>query len=111
MQEKLTSRDRNFRNVGGIDSGADLVTKPLAREQLHVRKLNSQFVHDEVRVNDIGARQNGVLQALRGMVLPRCRELAAWNRTDMSPRTSHTTLKGGPSWNDFLARVTADAES
>ena len=81
--------------------------------QSHNRKLNSQFVQDEVSVNYVGARPNGVdlPQILRDMGFAGSRDLAVWTRTDMGSRTRRTTMKGGPCWSDVIARLTADADN
>ena len=47
--------------------------------QSHIHKLNSQFLQDEVSVNHVGARPNGVNlpQVLRDMGFASGRNLAA----------------------------------
>ena len=112
IQEKAAG-DLNFQRGAGTDNGADLFTKTLTWKiiQSHIHKLNSQFGQDEVSVNYVGARPNGVNlpRVLQGMGFARNRDLAAWTRTDMSSRTRRTTMKGGPLWSDVVAQVTADA--
>ena len=77
----------------------------------HIHKLSSQFIHDDVNVNFVGARPNGVNlpHVLHELGIASDRNLAAWTRTDMSSRTIRTTMKGGPLWSHAVARVTADA--
>ena len=105
--------DLDFMKVPGVDNGADQFTKTLSWNEIqsHVHKLSSQFVQTEISVNYVGARPNGVnlLRILQDMGLAGGRNLAAWTRTDMSSRTRRTTMKGGPSRSDVVARVTADA--
>ena len=81
--------------------------------QSHIHKLSSEFVQNEINVNYVGARPNGVNlpRILQELGIPGDRNLAAWTRTDMSSRTRRTTMKGGPVWSDVVARVTADAVS
>ena len=113
IQEKAAEVDLNFKRVAGVDIGADLFTKILSWTEIqnHIHKLSSQFVQDEISVNHVGARPNGVNlpRILRDMGLAGGRNLAAWTRTDMSSRTRRTTVKGGPSWSDVVDRVTTDA--
>ena len=103
----------NFRKVAGVDNGADLFTKTLSwnETQSHFHKLSSQFVQNEINVNFVGPRPNGVNlpRVLQELGIAGDRKLAAWTRTDMSSRTRRTTVKGGPVWSDVIARVTADA--
>ena len=107
--------DLNFKKVAGVDNGADLFTKTLSwnETQSHIHKLSSQFVQNEINVNYVGARPNGVNlpRILQEMGLASDRNLAACTRTDMRSRTRRTTMKGGPAWSDVVARVTADAVS
>ena len=109
IQEKAAKGDLIFKKVAGVDNGADQFTKtPSWNEmQSHIHKLSSQFVQNEISVNYVGARSNGVNlpRILQDMVLVGDRHLAAWTRTDMR----RTTMKSGLSWSDFVARVTADA--
>ena len=113
VQEKAAKGDLNFKKVAGVDSGVDVFTKTLSWNEIlsHIHKLSSQFIHDEVNVNFVGARPNGVNlpQVLHELGIAGDRNLAAWTRTDMSSRTIRTTMKGGPLWSDVVARVTADA--
>ena len=84
--------------MAGIDNGVDLNTKILSwtEMQSHIHKLSSQFIPDEVNVNSVGARPNGViLPQNKNWVLTGGRDLAAWTRTDMSSRTRRTTVKFG----------------
>ena len=115
IQEKAAKGDLNFKKVAGVDNGADLFTKTLSwnETQSHIHKLSSQFVQNEINVNYVGARPNGVNlpRILQVMGLASDRNLAAWTRTDMRSRTRRTTMKGGPAWSDVVARVTADAVS
>ena len=61
-QEKAAKGDLNFKKVAGVDNGADLFTKILSWNEIqsHIHKLSSQFVHNEINVNRVGARSNGV---------------------------------------------------
>ena len=115
IQEKTAKGDLNFKKVAGVDNGADLFTKTLSWNEIqsHIHKLSSQFVQNEINVNYVGARPNGVNlpQVLQELGIAGDRNLAAWTRTDMSSRTRRTTMKGGPVWSDVVARVTADAAS
>ena len=81
--------------------------------QSHIHKLSSPFIQNEINVNFVGARRNGVnlTRILQKTGLAGDRNLAAWTRTDMSSRTRRTTMKGGPVWSDVVARVSADAVS
>ena len=98
IQEKAAKSDLNFKKVAGVDNGADLFTKTLSWNEIqsHIYKLSSQFVQNEINVNYVGARPNGVNlpQILQEMGLVGDRKLAAW--TDMSSRTRRTIMKGGP---------------
>ena len=107
--------DLNFEGVAGVDNGADLFTKTLSWNEMqsHIHKLSSQFIQNEVSVNYVGARPNGVNlpQVLLELGTAGGRNLAAWTRTDMRSRTRRTTMKGGLVWSDVVARVTVDAVS
>ena len=98
-----------------LDNGDDLFTKTLSSNEIqsHIHKLSSQFVQNEINVNFVGARPNGVNlpRVLQELDIACDRKLAAWTQTDMSSRTRRKTMKGGPSWSDVVARVTADAVS
>ena len=113
IQEKAAKGDLDFKRVAGVDNGADLFTKTLSWNEIqsHIHKLSSQFVQNEISVNFVGARPNGVNlpQVLQEMGIAGGKNLAAWTRTVMGPRTRRTTVKGGHSWEDVVARVTADA--
>ena len=113
IQEKAAKGDLNFKKVAGVDNGADLFTKTLSWNEIqsHIHKLSSQFIQNEVSVNYVGARANGVNlpQVLQELGIAGGRNLAAWTRTDMRSRTRRTTMKGGLVWSDVVARVTADA--
>ena len=115
IQERAAEGDLNFKKVTGVDNGADLFTKTLSWNEIqnHIHKLSSQFVQNEINVNYVGTRPNGVnlLRVLQDLGIAGDRNLAAWTRTDMSSRTRRTTMKGGHVWNDVIARVTADAVS
>ena len=99
IQEKAAKGDLNFKKVAGVDNGADLFTKTLSWNEIqsHIHKLSSQFVQNEINVNYVGARPNGVNlpRILQEMGLAGDRKLAAWTRTDMTSRTRRTTMKGG----------------
>ena len=112
IQEKAAKGDLNFKKVAGVDNGADLFTNLSWNEiHSHIDKLSSQFIQNEVSVNYVGTRPNGVNlpQVLQELGIAGGRNLAAWTRTDMRSRTRRTTMKGGPVWSDVVARVTADA--
>ena len=113
IQEKAAKGDLNFMKVADVDNGADLFTGTLSWNvvQNHIHKLSSQFIHNEVSVNYVGARPNGVnlLRVLQELGIAGGRNLAAWTRTDMRSRTRRTTMKGGLVWSDVVARVAADA--
>ena len=113
IQGKAAEGDLNFKRVAGVNDGADLLTKTLSWNEIqsHIHQLSSQFVQNEISVNFVGARPNGVNlpRILQDMGLAGGRNLAAWTRTDMSSRTRRTTMKVGPLWSDVVARVTADA--
>ena len=113
IQEKAAKGDLNFKKMAGVDNGADLFTKTLSWNEIqsHIHKLSSQFVQNEISVNHVGARPNGVdlRRILQEIGIAGGRNLAAWTRTDVSSRTTRTTMKGGPLWSDVVARVTADA--
>ena len=115
IQEKAAKGDLSFEKVAGVDNAADLFTKTLSWNviQSRIQKLSSQFVQNEINVNYVGARPNGVNlpRILQEMGLAGERKLAAWTRTDMSSRTRRTTMKGGLVWSDVVARVTADVVS
>ena len=115
IREKASKDDLNFKKVAGVDNEADLFTKTLSWNEIqsHIHELSSQFVLNEINVNYVGARPNGVNlpRVLQELGIACDRNLAAWARTDMSSRTRRTTLKGGPVWSDVIARVTADAVS
>ena len=65
IQEKAAKGDLNFKRVARVDNGADLFTKTLSwnEPQSHTHKLSSQFVQNEISVNYVGARPNGVNQS------------------------------------------------
>ena len=62
IQEQAAKGDLNFKKVAGVDNGADLFTKTLSWNEIqnHNHKLSSQFVQNEINVNYVGARPNGV---------------------------------------------------
>ena len=103
----------NFKKVAGVDNGADLFTMTLSWNEIqrHIQRLSSQIIQNEVSVNNVGARPNGVNlpQVLQELGIGGGRNLAAWTRTDMRSRTRRTTVKDGLVWSDVVARVTADA--
>ena len=74
IQDKAAKGDLNFKKVAGVDNGADLFTKTLSWNEIqsHIHKLSSQFVQNEINVNYVGARPNGVNlpHILQEMVLP-----------------------------------------
>ena len=88
IQEKAAKGDLNFKKVAGVDNGAHLFTKTLSWNEIqsHIHKLSSQFIQDEINVNFVGARPNGVNlpQVLQELVIAGGRNLAPWTRTDMS---------------------------
>ena len=104
LQDKAAKGDLNFKKVAGVDNGADTFTKSLSWNEIqrHIHKLSSQFVQNEISVNNVGARPNGVNlpRILQEMGLAGDRNLAR-----------RTTMKGGPVGSDVVARVTADAVS
>ena len=75
--------------------------------------MSAQFVKNEINVNYVGVRPNGVNVpcVLQEFGIAGDGYLAAWTRTDMSSGTRRTTMKGGLVWSDVVARVTADAVS
>ena len=82
IQEKAAKGDLNFKKVAGVDIGADLFTKTLSWNEIqsHIHKLSSQFVQNEISVNNVGARPNGVnlpRSTARIRVLP---VAGAWQR-------------------------------
>ena len=105
IQEKAAKGDLNFKKVAGVDNGADFFTRTLSWNEIqsHIHKLSPQFVQNEINVNYVGARPNGVNLAriVQEMGLAGNKKLAAWTRTNMSSRD----------WSDVVARVTADAVS
>ena len=113
IQEKAAKGDLNFKKVAGVDNGADPFTKTLSWNEIqrHIHKLRPQFSKNEVTVNYVGARPNGInlLGVLQELGIACGRNFAAWTRTDMRSRTRRTTMKGGLVWGDVVARVTADA--
>ena len=115
IQEKAAQGDLNFKKVAFVDNGADLFTKTLSWNEIqsHIHKWSSQFVQNEINVNYVGARPNGVNlpRVLQELGISGDRNLAAWTRTDMSSRTRRTTMEGGPVWSDVVACVTAYAVS
>ena len=58
IQEKAAKGDLNFKKVADVDIGAALFTKTLSWS--HIHKLSSQCVQNEIGVNYVGARPNGV---------------------------------------------------
>ena len=62
IQEKAAKVDLNFKKVAGVDNGTDLFTKTLSwnQTQSHIHKLSLQLNQDEVNVNFVGGRPNGV---------------------------------------------------
>ena len=94
----------NVQRVAGIDNEDDLFTKTVTWKEIqsHIHKLNSQFLQDEVSVNRVRARSNGVNlpHVLPDMGFAGGRNLAAWTRTDMYSRTHNevpgTHAIGGP---------------
>ena len=62
IQEKAAKGDLNFEKVAGVDNRADMFPKILSWNEIqsHIHKLSSQFVQNEINVNYVGARPNGV---------------------------------------------------
>ena len=80
IQEKAAKGDLDFKRVAGVDNGADLFTKTLSWNEIqsHSHKLRSQFVQNEISVNCVGARPNGVN-------LPRVLPVAeSWQRVEQT---------------------------
>ena len=80
IQEKAAKGDLDFKRVAGVDNGADLFTKTLSWNEIqsHNHKLRSQFVQNEISVNYVGARPNGVN-------LPRVLPVAeSWQRVEQT---------------------------
>ena len=109
IQEKAAKGDLNFKKVAAVDNGADLFTKTLSWNEIqsHIHKLSSQFVQNEINVNYVGARPNGVNlpRVLEQLGIAGDRNLAAWTRTDLISRTRRTTMKGGPVWSDVSPQM------
>ena len=102
IQEKAAKGDLNFKKVAGVDNRADLFTKTLSWNEIqnHIHKLSSQFVQNEINVNHVGARPNGVN-------LPRVlQELGIAGDKSGSMDSNRRELS-----KDVIARVTADAVS
>ena len=91
IQEKTAKCDLNFKKVAVVDNGADLFTNTLSWNEIqsHIHKLSSQFVQNEINVNYVGARPNGVNlpRILQEMSLASDRKLAASNRHELSNET------------------------
>ena len=62
IQEKAAKGDLNLKKVASVDNGADLFTETLSWQEMesHIHKWSSQFVQNEINVNYVGARPNGV---------------------------------------------------
>ena len=99
IQEKAAKDDLNFKKVAGIDNGADLFTKTLSWNEIqsHIHKLSSQFIPDEVNVNYVGARPNGVNlpQVLQELGIDRRQRLGSVdsNRHELSNKTYHCEIR------------------
>ena len=96
IQEKAAKCDLNFKKVAGVDNGADLFTKTLSWNEIqsHIYKLSSQFVQNEINVNYVGARPNGVNlpRVLQELGIARDRNLAGSmdsNRHELSNETDN----------------------
>ena len=62
IRENAAKGDLNFKKVASVDNGADLFTKTLSWNEIQndIHRLSSQFVQNEINVNYVGARPNGV---------------------------------------------------
>ena len=95
LQEKAAKGDLNFKKVAGVDNGADIFTKSLSWNEIqsHIHKLSSQFVQNEISVNNVGARPNGVNlpRILQEMGLARRQKSGSVdsNRCELSNKTHH----------------------
>ena len=81
IQEKAAKGDLNLKKVAGVDNEADLFTKTLSWNEIqsHIHKLSLQFVHNEISVNYVGTRPNGIdlPRILKEMCIVGGRNLAA----------------------------------
>ena len=107
-----------YTRVAGKEKGADLFTKPLSWEEMssHVQRLEGEFVDKEamaeVNVFGGGTLAPTVLNEVKKTAEAlKVRQPIVWQRGDMQSRTTKTSMRGGPSWDRVLARITADANT
>ena len=96
--------------MAGVDNGAESCRG--MRYRVTSTNLSSQFVQNEINVNYVGARPNGVnlpriLQEM-GFAGDKAGSMDS-NRHEISNETHN--YEGGLVWSDVIARVTADAVS
>ena len=62
IQEKAVKGDLDFKRVADVDTGADLFTKTLSWNEIQsdIQMWSLQFAQNEISVNYVGVRQNGV---------------------------------------------------
>jgi hypothetical protein len=118
IQEKAAKKEIDFKKVEGKKNGADLMTKPLAWEEIEVHSERMKQKFEEVKIDSapvesLEVSQNFIRRALAAtyvkLNLPE--GLGVWQRTDLGARTFKTSMKNGPAWPDVEARITVNAET
>ena len=112
VQEKSASGQIKYTKVDGKLNGSDLFTKALSWHDIerHVEAMGNEFVESKGKDgfninmlgNDIGMEAAKELAGRIGMR----GDVRVWRRTDLQTRTTKTTMRGGPSWDDVAGRVT-----
>ena len=113
VQEQAATGKLQYKKVPGKENGSDLFTKALTWEEVagHVGRIGGEFVGVSPLYvfggGNLGPQLLGKVKELAsnlGLVKP-----AAWQRGDMGAKTTKTSMRGGPQWQQVRGRVTADA--
>ena len=114
VQEKAVRKELDFKKVQGKNNAADLFTKAVRWEDIkkHMDKMDEEFKGENMVFD--GAKADEVLKVTVANLMEEIKregetnELKVWRRYDLGTRTAKTTLRGGPSWSQVVARVAVD---
>ena len=106
-----------FKKAHGKENAADLFTKALRWEDIETKtrmldneifEYKSQFDGDKA---DRRLRTEVALLAQQIKKEENINEVNVWRRYDLNTRNAKTTMRGGPHWNQVLARVAVDDDT
>ena len=114
VQEKAVRKELEFRKVKGKENAADLFTKALKWEDVesHTRKLCKEICEQTNKFD--GEKADKELKKEVAALMEQIGkeedvdELKVWRRYDLNTRNAKTTMRGGPHWNQVVARVAVD---